>query len=152
MVTTLLLSLLCAQAADGLGLETPKGWTRKDDPQKRFVQYVPPNIPAGGDCTVIVYPPAEYAGSTDQILDAMLGGMTQGKRALGAPQRLEIGMYRVGVVSQQPAQGPPEYLALHVTRFGTRIQAVLFAANDAAFFKARTPEVLAMLNKAVVPA
>src|SRR5262249_29567415 len=146
---TLLLGLV--QGGDTLGLEAPKGWKRQEDPQKRFVQYTPPKIPAGGDCTLLVYPPTEYAGTAENFLDAMVGSMTQGKRALEPVQKLDIGIFRAALIAQQNQAGLQEYLAVHAVKVGTKIHAVLYGANGFELFKQNTMEVFTMLKKAAAP-
>jgi len=152
LLQSLLIGVVASQSGDGLGLEAPTGWKRQEDPEKRFVQYIPPNVPAGGDCTVLVYPPTEYPGSAETFLEAMVVPLRQGKRSLGDVQRMDIGIFKAAIISQQNAQGQNEFLALHTVKVGTKVHAVLYGANDAALYKARTPDVLAMLNKAKAPA
>jgi hypothetical protein len=149
---TALLVCMALLPDDGLGLEPPKGWKRSEDPQKRFVQYQPPNIPAGGDCTVIVYTPADFAGTAENYVDGMVASLTQGKRLLSPTTKTEVGIFKVAVINQQNAFGQVEIMVVHAVKAGPKAHAILFAANDPAFFKARTPEVLAMLNKAALPA
>lgn len=150
MITLLLCAALLPN--DGLGLEPPKGWKRSEDPGKRFVQYQPPNIPAGSDCTVIVYTPVEFAGTAEQFNDNMVAQLTQNKRLFGAPQKIDVGIFKAVVISQQNLlTNQAEYMVAHAVKSGAKIHAILYAANDAAFFKARGPDVQAMLAKAVVP-
>jgi len=149
-----MLLFLCAALLfdDGLGLEPPKGWKRSEDPQKRFVQYQPPNIPAGGDCAVLVYTPVDFPGTAEQFNDNMVAGLTQNKRLFGAPQKIDVGIFKAVVISQQNLiTNQAEYMVVHAVKSGTKIHAILYAANDPAFFKARGAEVQAMLAKAALP-
>ncbi len=151
MVLALALTLLCAQGADGVGLETPKGWKRRDDAQQRMTFFSPPDLPQGREATVIVYPVIDAAISADAMVDNMVRVMGQGKRRTSDVQKIEIGPFRVGVFSQQAPQGAMEYMAVHAIRWGDKGQGILFAASDPELFKSHSPTVAAMLTKAVVP-
>jgi len=152
MVTAIACVLLLAQAADGVGLETPKGWTRTEDPQKRFVAYRPPDVPAGRDCNVLVYPPIDVDAGADALVDQMVRNLSLGKRMLGPVQKVDVGRFRAAIVSLQTPQGWREVLAIHGVVFGRRGQGVLFAASDGDLFKQHSATVAGMLAKATIPA
>lgn len=147
----LLLAALLAQAADGVSLDTPKGWTRTEDPQKRFVQVWPPNVPQGRDCTLLIYPPVDVAVDSDALLDQVVRNMTAGKKVQGDIQKFESGIFKVAVVTQVTPQGWTEYLGIHATVWGRRGQAILYAASDFELFKRFSTEVLEVMSKATAP-
>lgn len=147
----LALALLAPQA-DQLGLEPPKGWTAQEDPQKRYTAYLPPDLPAGQGCALMVFPAQEVRfGTVDAYLDWLIQNASQGGEILDKVQKVDIASFRVGVFTLKNAQGQFQFVGVHAAKWGARGQAVLFFASDLELFKAKTPDVLGMLNRAVVP-
>lgn len=151
MMNLLVLALLLQTQPDGIGLEAPKDWTRMEDPQKRFILFVPPGIPQGKDGALLVFNPAEFSGSADEYLDALIRNANQGSQLLGQIQKFDVGKFRSAVFTAQTAQGSIQYVGIHAARWGNRAQGVLFATSDREFYKVRSTEVHAMLNRAVFP-
>jgi hypothetical protein len=147
----LLAALVLAQAAEGVALETPKGWIRTEDPQKRIAQLRPPDVPQNRECELRISPPVDVAATTDALLDQLIGTLTAGKQVQGDIQRYETGIFKVALLSQKTPQGSTEYLAIHATVWGKRGQSIVYRASDFEIFKRYSPDVLAVLSKATAP-
>src|SRR6188474_1582197 len=131
---------LLAQQTDQLGLEPPKGWTAQEDPQKRFTAYLPPDVPAGQGCALMVFPAQEVQfGTIDAYLDWLIQNASQGGQILDKVQKVDIGSFRVGVYTFKNAQGQFQFVGVHAAKWGSRGQAVLFFASDLDLFKSKTP-------------
>jgi len=143
--------LLLAQSADGLTFETPKDWTRQEDPQKRFVLLSPPNLPAGKECGVLIFPPEDVAVELPHYVEHLVKNATGTSQKVGESQTRTIGSFQVVIWTQRSPLGATQHLALHAVKWGNRGQAALFMGNDLEVFKAQAPEVIAMMTKVVVP-
>jgi hypothetical protein len=146
------LTLVLLQQADQLGVEPPKGWAVQDDPEKRFTAYLPPDVPAGQSCALMVFPAQEVRfGTADEYLDWLIKNATQGGEIQDKIQKVDIASFRVGIFTFKNAQGQLQYVAVHAAKWGARGQALLYFASDFELYKAKLLEVLGVVNKAVVP-
>ena len=71
MLPVLLLLALPGQAppSGGLALEPPRGWQRLEDGEKRYYALVPPGVPFGQTCAVLVLVPLDFEGTPDEWHD-----------------------------------------------------------------------------------
>jgi len=144
-------ALILAQAGEGVALDTPRGWTRTEDPQKRFVQLRPPDVPQNRECELRISPPVDVASTADALLDQLVGTLTAGKQVQGDIQKYETGIFKVALLSQKTAEGSTEYLAIHAAVWGKRGQSIVYRASDFEIFKRHSADVLAVLSKATAP-
>lgn len=157
LVISLLLTALlpfasaAAQAADGLTFERPEGWERREDPRSKQLAYLPPNLPAGKDCAVLIFPAQKFDGTAQAYLDQLVQNATRGNQLQGDVQHVDVGSFRVAVLVQKTPQGITQVLAIHVARWGASAQAVLFASTDLEMFKTHGASVKAMIQKVAVP-
>lgn len=151
MLLLLASTLLLAQAGDGLSFETPKDWTKQEDPQKRYWLLTPPNLPAGKECGVLIFTPQDVAVELPQYLDHLVKNATGTSQLVGEIQSRTVGSFQVAIWTQRTPLGATQYVAVHAARWGNRGQAVLYLGNDLEIFKARAADVIAMVTKVVVP-
>jgi hypothetical protein len=151
MMLLSLATLLLAQSTDGLTFETPKEWTRQEEPQKRYVLLTPPNLPAGKECGVLIFPPEDVAVDLSQYLEHLVKNATGTSQKVGETQTRTIGSFQVLIWSQKSPLGATQHLALHAVKWGNRGQSVLYLGNDLEVFKAQAPDVITMMTKVVVP-
>lgn len=151
MMMLKLAALLLAQSGDGLSFETPKDWTRQEDPQKRYVLLSPPNLPAGKECGVLIFPPQDVTVELPQYLEHLVKNATGTSLVTGETQTRAIGSFQAMIWTQRTVLGATQHLALHAAKWGNRGQSVLYMGNDLEVFKARAPDVIAMMTKVVVP-
>ena len=77
-MNTVLLALLAwlawvsPQTAGGLRVETPPGWRQLENPQTGVVNLIPPNLPPGKDCAIMIFPAQETAATAQAVLDQLL--------------------------------------------------------------------------------
>jgi len=139
------------QAEEGLSFEMPKGWERREDPRTKQVAFIPPKLPAGKECAIVILPPQEFVGTGQAYLDQLVQNGTRGNELQGAVQHMDLGSFRVAVVIQKTPQGIAQYAAIHVARWGAKAQAVLYASNDLETFKEHALTTQAMIQKVAVP-
>lgn len=145
------LSLLAFQAADGLTFETPKGWERKDDAKLKQTLLIPPDVPKGKECLVIIFSPQEFEGTAQAYLDDLVQKATKGNEVQGKVQFLELGSFRVAWVVQKLPTGALQFVTIHAARWEKKAQAVVFASNDYEILKTHTPAVQSMFQKVAIP-
>lgn len=152
VVPLLLLALLLPrQDPSGLTFETPKGWERREDAKSKQVVLIPPGLPKGKECAVIIFPTQDFEGATQAYLDSLVQNATRGNEVQGKVEFIDLGSFRVALVIQKTPQGFTQYVAIHAARWEKKAQAALFAATDVEIFKTHTPVVQAMFQKVVVP-
>src|SRR5262245_551071 len=100
-------------AAGGLTFEKPKGWEQREDPAKRFTVFVPPGIPAGQDCAVLVFTAQDFTGGVQEYLDQVVRNASAGNEVLGPIQPGVIGPFTTAFFTQKTPQGVSQVVALH---------------------------------------
>jgi len=149
-IPELLAVLLVAQAANGVSVETPKGWTRIEDPQKP-VLLKPSDVPQGRECFLLIHPPADVKITVEALLDQAVQAQMAGKVIQGDIQKIEVGIFKSAILTLQTRQGATQYVAVHATVWGQRGQTLVYSASDFEIFKRYSTDVLATLSKATAP-
>ncbi len=145
------LAFAAPQATESLSFETPKDWDRREDRKLKQITMVPPNLPKGKECGIVILGALEFTGTAQDYLDQLVQNVTRGNTLQGKVQFLDLGGFRVAVVLQTTPQGAPQYMAIHVARWEKKAQAAIYASNDAEVFKTYTEIAQAMFLKVAVP-
>lgn len=151
MTPLALLAFLAVQSGDGLSFETPEDWVKIENPLTKLINFIPPKLPAGKECAIVIFAPQAFEGTAQAYLDNIVQNATRGNQLQGKVAFLDLGSFRVAVIVQKTPQGILQYAAFHVARWEKKAQAVLFAATDPELFKTHTPAAQAMILKVAVP-
>jgi hypothetical protein len=146
------LVLVEAQAPAGLLFDMPPGWRLRPDAPPGQVTFLAPGVPPGNECAVVILPVQEAAGPAQAVLEQLVRNVSAANRTLAGPDFNDLGPFRVAVLIQQSPSNVTQYLALHVARWHTKSQAVVFIATDPELFRSHTPAVHAMLKSVTMPA
>ncbi len=152
MTTFCLSALLClAQGEEGLSIEKPEGWERRENAQAKMVFYVPPNVPAGKQCVLMIFAPQEIAATAEAYHDQQVKGASQGMQAVSEIKTGSVGSFRASGFAQQTPQGIVQLLGVYTARWGGRGQTVIFVSTDEELFKTHVTKVLAAMEKVALP-
>lgn len=141
----------CAQRRPAAGrgpnivYEVPQGWRRVEQGETQLL--IPPDLPQGESCVLIVLPGEELRGDFRAAFDAARGELESGERVLETsdvtaeknPAGYET-LYSLAVTNdRRGARTYRLYLAAHP---GSRFEMIVYAASGEELFKRYQPAVL----------
>jgi hypothetical protein len=137
MTKVVLACLACLVLAEpqtpaGLAFDMPPGWSaRQNGPPGGPVTLLPPGAPAGS-CAVLIFAAQEATGPAQSVLEQLVRNISVSNRTIAGPDYQDLGPFRVAVLVQQTPLNLTQYVAIHVARWETKSQAVVFMATDPA--------------------
>jgi hypothetical protein len=125
------------EQASGFTFVRTRGWVRHELPPQNVVALVPPGVPAGQECSLIMYAGGQNNEINPLVLhDQMFQMVTQGARLDGAVERGYRGGFQFSHARMINAQGQKGWIVLYTIKSGARVEALLFLASSAELFKA----------------
>jgi hypothetical protein len=149
----LLLGVLLAPnaATTTLSYETPAGWSRTEDPKTGTVTLSPGDVPKGGVCGVLIFPPQAESRTADAFHEDVLRQVASSGRLLEAKDAGSLGGFRVSVLRVQMPNGIPFTYRVYSARWADRGQAIGLSASSSEIADRYAPAVDAMISKTSVP-
>ncbi len=122
------------ETASGFTFALPKGWTRREDPATQATVLTAPNLPAGQEAQLILYPTGQNGALTLQAFhDSMFKSLTSAFKLDGDPQTGTTGRFQWSRAKVTPAGGSPMRVAIYSASSGDTLGAAVFVASDTAF-------------------
>jgi len=128
------------EEARGLVFARPKGWEKSEDPNTKITSFKPPGLREGQECTLVLYPTSKgFAGSAQELHDAIFKSVTQGSAVDGDPQAGKAGLFQSSRATMTSPGGPKVWIVVYTAKSADTIGGAAFLATSEALFKTHGP-------------
>jgi hypothetical protein len=137
-----------APVAGGLRYRIPPGWMARDG-GAGTVQFIPPDLPAGGDASIVVLPPQPSQVPADSAINEFVFNKLFMNAADRGHQDGVTGS--MGGFRTANAVSTLHRFGIYAARWGTSVQMALFITNSPELFNRYGPAVERMIRTTEVP-
>jgi len=146
-----LASLAFAAAREEISVAVPPGWSAQPDPASHATYMKPPDAASIRDAALVVFPSVAFAGTAEQFHQQTLAAAIGVNRLREPLRQGRSGGFLVSGVHCLTPQGADVRMILYTARWGSRAQAVVWAADRMDLFVNDGAAASAAMQQAEIP-